>query len=275
MDRFKSASQVIVLIGAEVLAIVALHRMAETMGVDWSNLSGWLELTALDDAIIAIVRIVALVLSYWLAASTILYTLAVASRVPAAIQAVEWATLPAVQKLARKAAAATLAASVAAPGLAGILLPPPSSLFESTTTEASTAVSDEPTVGVTDDGLILPPGITRPAYTPTPARDMTSFDVIPEAPKAPIAAQSQTEPAETVPTPNPGATEHEVVRGDNLWDISATHLASASGRSDLTDADIAPYWARVVAANADHVRSGNPDIIQPGEVIQLPSIEPT
>ncbi|MBA2579166.1 MAG: hypothetical protein H0V05_21425, partial [Euzebyaceae bacterium] len=47
----------------------------------------------------------------WLLASTVLYALARASRVPAALRAVEWVTLPAVRRLADRAAAAVLIGS--------------------------------------------------------------------------------------------------------------------------------------------------------------------
>lgn len=56
-----------------------------------------------------------------------------------------------------------------------------------------------------------------------------------------------------------------VVEGDHLWKISARHLGATAGNEQ-----IAPYWRQVVETNAPHLRSGDPDLIYPGEVVQLP-----
>ena len=65
-----------------------------------------------------------------------------------------------------------------------------------------------------------------------------------------------------------------MVEGDNLWVISRNRLAQVLQRpaSQLSDHEIAAYWMRVIAANQGHLRSGDPDLIFPGEVIQLPPI---
>jgi nucleoid-associated protein YgaU len=68
---------------------------------------------------------------------------------------------------------------------------------------------------------------------------------------------------------------HEVVPGDNLWDIAAAHLAEATGRpaQALTDGEIASYWLRLMAANRGLLRSGNPNLIFPGERVICPPVE--
>lgn len=58
-----------------------------------------------------------------------------------------------------------------------------------------------------------------------------------------------------------------VRKGDHLWKISARHLGDGAA-----DSDIAPYWLRVIDVNTPHLRSGDPDLIYPGEVVQLPAI---
>ena len=62
-----------------------------------------------------------------------------------------------------------------------------------------------------------------------------------------------------------GWDEVEVVTGDNLWRISQRRLDEL-GSEDA----IAPYWREVVDVNRPHLRSGDPDLIYPGEVIKLP-----
>ncbi len=180
MERFKSGAQLVGLITAELLAIGALHRLGQTMGIDWQNLSGWVEAAGLEEAIAAVLRLVALGLAYWLAASTVLYTLAVVSRIPAAIRAVEWATLPAVQQVSRRAVSATLLASMSASGFAAGIIDPPEHLFEArTASEATVVAEDDITIGRTDEGFLLPPGVARPGYVPTPAADVSFREGIP------------------------------------------------------------------------------------------------
>jgi nucleoid-associated protein YgaU len=61
--------------------------------------------------------------------------------------------------------------------------------------------------------------------------------------------------------------------GDHLWKISATHLDQALGRPARPE-DIDPYWRAVIDVNREHLVSGDPDLIYPGEVIQLPDADP-
>jgi nucleoid-associated protein YgaU len=75
------------------------------------------------------------------------------------------------------------------------------------------------------------------------------------------------------PSARPAPSElppHVVVRaGDNLWLIARASLARVSTtRPD--DADVARYWLAVIAANRSTLRSGNPSLIFPGEIVALP-----
>ncbi len=58
-----------------------------------------------------------------------------------------------------------------------------------------------------------------------------------------------------------------VEKGDHLWKISARHLDEQANNGE-----IAPYWRRVVEVNTPQLRSGDPDLIYPGEIVQLPAI---
>ena len=66
--------------------------------------------------------------------------------------------------------------------------------------------------------------------------------------------------------------EHQVVvhEGDNLWSL-ATDALRLNGVSSPTTGQIAEYWRLVVASN--QVRSGNPDLIVPGEAINMPAFD--
>ena len=58
---------------------------------------------------------------------------------------------------------------------------------------------------------------------------------------------------------------YTVQPGDNLWSIAR---AALGGNAD--DTQIAPYWHTLIAANRSRLRSGDPNLIYPGEVLGLP-----
>lgn len=62
-----------------------------------------------------------------------------------------------------------------------------------------------------------------------------------------------------------------VVPGDHLWKIAKTHMTSTNGNPPA-DSDVTPYWRAVISYNEGGLRSGDPDLIYPGEVVQLPSV---
>jgi nucleoid-associated protein YgaU len=101
------------------------------------------------------------------------------------------------------------------------------------------------------DGRAAPTSVTRALPAPTPA--------------APSAGVSLTAVAVTV------------APGDDLWRLAAARLAATADRSraELADAEIAPYWLAVCEANRSVVRSGDVNLVYPGEVLVLPAVEPT
>ncbi len=74
--------------------------------------------------------------------------------------------------------------------------------------------------------------------------------------------------ADPVPRPDGDTRAHVVVRGDNLWTIAAAELARRGLPHD--NASTAAYWRRVIDLNRHRLRSGNPNLIFPGEVVALP-----
>ena len=100
------------------------------------------------------------------------------------------------------------------------------------------------------------------------------------APANPPAARPvERRPVAVAPAPPPdapaaparaGASAHHVVRrGESLWTIATAEVARVRGGPAADDA-VARYWTRVVAANRATLRSGDPSLIFPGEVVALP-----
>jgi nucleoid-associated protein YgaU len=94
----------------------------------------------------------------------------------------------------------------------------------------------------------------------------------------PVSVAENASPPVRVPAAVGGGdgTEPEaltvvVERGDHFWKISARRLTDVLGRAPQSP-EIGPYWREVVVANHDRIRSGDPDLIFPGEVIELPAL---
>ena len=107
--------------------------------------------------------------------------------------------------------------------------------------------------------------IVRGATTSTTSPPTTAPRPAP-VPSAPPLAPTAT-PRGTV-----AGVAHVVVRDDNLWTIAAAQLAQHGLAHDTTA--IARYWQRVINRNRAHLRSGDANLIFPGEVIWLPPLDP-
>jgi hypothetical protein len=267
----KARRALALLVAGEAVAVVALHRLGgvEGFAIPRRDLSRWLQQTPSEEVLLAGVRLAALVAAWWLLGSTLLYVAARVARLHGTAAALGWATLPAVRRWADRAAAVSIvAASALGAARPAAARPPP-------TTSPATA----PVVIDADhrDPLSVP---SRP---PTSVRTGQAVDP-PPAPSAP--------PVETAPVPSPpptnaplvppvvpivpsapaaGAT-HTVARGEHLWSIAADQIATATGKpaAVLAPADIAPYWLRVVEVNRPRLSSGDPNLVFPGEVVELP-----
>ena len=80
-----------------------------------------------------------------------------------------------------------------------------------------------------------------------------------EAPQEPVAVEPAPAPAPepVAPAPEPTTMNYEVVRGDNLWDISGKPSVYAD-----------PYqWPLIYKANSDQIKDA--DLIYPGQVLTV------
>ncbi len=265
--RQRSVFPLMLLLLFEVAAIIGLNTLTKdpSMQIPWSRLGDWFATATLDDIVAPVLLHVALIMAYWMLISTVLTVVAMVSRIPAAIRATSTFTLPSVRRVVDGA----VAASVLATSLSGLV--GASAAFAaddpSSTTTAPTATTGTASSAPGDNFL------ATPTLQPKSGSDASSTPT----------TSTTTAPDETDPTsgdvdtppdsPEVSAGEHKVVRGENLWTISRDHVANTSGKSasQLTEAEIREYWVKVVNANKNSLRSGDPHWIYPGEVITLPA----
>lgn len=202
--------------------------------VDWADPGRWLASASLEVAVGAVARLVGLAVVAWLGLTSVTYWLArLAGADP---RRVDWMSIGPVRR-----AVDTL--------LAGSLV----------------VTSFSPAALATDVAVHIPPVTAEtvdPGYVPVPAGRPTA-----ETAERPVPTGSES------PLAAPEANETRVVvqPGDHLWKLAERHLTEVLGRP-VTDAETAPYWVRVIEANRARLRSGDPDLIYPGEEVVLPEV---
>jgi hypothetical protein len=119
---------------------------------------------------------------------------------------------------------------------------------------APTVIVDQPVVRgpVTDVPVVVAPNPDRPVE------------------RSGLVAAPAPAPA-IPPTPAPPrAGRHVVVRaGDNLW-LIARNALTRDGARRPSESEVAHYWRAVITANRSTLRSGDPSVIFPGEIVSLP-----
>jgi nucleoid-associated protein YgaU len=192
-----------------------------------------------DDLALAVAWGVALAASAWLTLATGACVIALGFARPQLARRIAPGLPCAVRRLVEIAIVSSCIALPAVPALAAGPLPAPHAY-----------VTDQPVVRT----AVPVPRAVVPATIPAP--------VIPA-----VVVPAVVVPPVVVP---PAAARHVVVRaGDNLWLIARATLGR--GRAgNPTDTDVARYWRAVIAANRATLRSGDPSLIFPGEMITLP-----
>ena len=238
----------VVWLAAEVAAVIALTGLGSRppFAAPPDGIGAWLRTAPPADVVVAGLRWVALAGAWWLLAGTLLYLVASLARVPAAVRATRWMALPAVRRAVDAACAVSL--------VAGAVLAPTAAGAATGDATVTTTVRDGHSGGLAS----LPAAPTTPVTT---------------APAAPPAAAPAPAPAPVPPTVAVAATV-VLVPGDNLWEVSARHLAATSGRTraDVGDAEIAPYWVALCDRNRATLVSGDPNLVFPGEVVTFPPV---
>src|SRR5688572_24004404 len=101
-------------------SIAGLHRMGDWFPLDLIIQPGGL----LEPALAAGLRLIGLLVAYWLAGSTALYLIGRLARVPAAIRSVRWATIGPVRQLIDRIVSGALVATIGLPVSVGAMTDP-------------------------------------------------------------------------------------------------------------------------------------------------------
>jgi hypothetical protein len=111
------------------------------------------------------------------------------------------------------------------------------------------------------------------APAPAGAAVVSVDEPVVRAPAAPAAAGVEAAPLPPAPEPlpQPVARTHLVAPGDSLWRIASAELSRVHGRAP-SDSDTADYWRAMIDANLPTLRSNDPSLIHPGELVVLPPV---
>ncbi len=250
--RARNAVAVATYVVVPVAAILLLHGLGTdaTNRVDWADLSSWLTTSSFEGALVAILRSVGLALAYWLATTTTIYLVARSLGWIRIANSIGWLTLPIVRRAADRVLAGSLAiTTLAAPGVA----------WTRALSDTGSPVTAAPIVELPDPYYTTFESVNGDDNTPSTSVDGLQTDPIVDYPEPEIIIFAD-------------ASLEVIVRpGDNLWDLAARRIQNALGR-DVGDFEVAPYWIEVILANQQRIKSGDPDLIHPGEVILLPPV---
>jgi hypothetical protein len=241
---------------------------------DPGSWAGWAAARSPIEAGFAVLTLVVVALAWYLAAVTALATAGRLVRARRLVRVADLLTLPLFRPAVHAAlglglVGASVAGVVAGPGSRSGLrsLDPAGASLVVATAEASrapTGGAPEPVRSTDGDDPA-----SRPVMRLLPPEAPRAAEVVP--PSAPVLPTEHASP----PTAAPGAgTEWQVRPGDHLWSVAATVLHEAWG-APATDAEVAPYWQRLVEANRPGLPDpANPDLLHPGHIVTVPSPPP-
>ena len=238
----------------------------------------WLSTGPPEDVVVAVLRLVALCCAMWLLTSSVLYVLVRMARLPRALAAVEWVTLPVARRAADRAVAVLLTAS-ATVGSAGAALaaPLPAVATQPGLVDAAELPPLGRPVSAAPPGAssVLAPVVAPPEITPPGADPVAGTAAALGGGEGALGADTGEGPlGADSEAPAPGG--HIVVPGEHLWRIARERLAAARGlpARQIAARDVHGYWIALIEANHGVLRSGDPDLLFPGEQLVLPPVPP-
>lgn len=125
-------------------------------------------------------------------------------------------------------------------------------------------------VAVAAPATRLPVAAAQAVTTPTTGTPPGTVTMHQLSPSEPVPAPASA-PTHVTPTTTATSDHWTVAPGQCFWSIAETILTDHLGRA-ATDAEIVPYWRRLIEANRHElVHRDNPDLILPGQVFVVPA----
>ena len=125
-------------------------------------------------------------------------------------------------------------------------------------------------VAVAAPALRLPPAVAQTSTSSTTAVPPATVTMHRLGPAEPLAVPPVPEVTQ-FSTPAPANDRWTVKPGECFWTIAEDVLAEHLGHSP-TDAEIVPYWRRLIEANRSELaHRDNPDLIFPAQVFVIPA----
>ena len=282
-------------------SVAGLHALQPTGAAPPASPSpaawlAWGTSVAPPDAAFALLRLLVLTVGWYLAGATALQLLAGLVRSVPLVRMADLVTLPALRPVLHRAvglALATSSAVTSVPATAWAQSAPPAPATETATeavgdplwhldAPAGTGTSDEATrppapgpSGETGEvvGEREPEGqLPTTAGSATPGEPATPGEVVTLDALLTIEEQHSPGPRATAPAAEAADDTWLVQPGDHLWHIAEHVLADHLGR-DASDAEVVPYWQRLIEVNRDRlVHRDDPDLILPGQRFVLPPV---
>ena len=225
---------VAVVVGGDAVLVGPLAPPDVLAPGSWSS---WAGSRAPLSAAFAVAGLTVVALAWYLLAATALQVCAHALGIARLVALGDVVTLPALRRSMHTALGLGLAGSLAAAGA-------PRSLLPETSAPAVLVAAAVPLEAE-------PPGSEPPVMRRLP-------DAGAEAGPGAVADPG--------PPPDP-PDAWTVAPGDHLWSVAARVLEAAWGAVP-SDAEVAPYWRRLVDANAERLADpANPDLVFPGQVL--------
>ena len=129
--------------------------------------------------------------------------------------------------------------------------------------------ADAGVVAIAPVGAPVPDATPRAARVPTPDGTATMRPL--DDPATGGTARMVPHPAAVEP-PAPVPTTWQVAPGESFWSIAEEQLAQVRQRPPR-DNEVVPYWRAIIDANRHRlVDPDDPDLILPGQVLELPPI---
>lgn len=271
----------IVALVATLFALHALGRgeLATPPLASLDRLRAWLDDRGTVTGAFALVRLVALVLAWYLLAVTLLGLLARLVDSPSLVRVADLTTIPLVRRLLGTIVGVGLSASTAALAAAPLLSQAHHGPVVASPGRANAEAPGAELAGgeivlrrLPTDSTVVMKRVIQPdddddddTATMQVTDDTATMRVIEGT-----ATMSVVGPDRPAPPPPPALATWSVRAGDHFWGVANSVLSQSWARQP-SEAEVTPYWHLLVEYNRGRlVDPSNPDLIYPGQVFELP-----